>query len=144
MKKVLMLVLAALSFNVCAEEVVSFDCTLENGHDITVYYEPERDTFRFYSVDHGGRVLVNVEKPSTRMGTAVTQESGLPLSSREIYIVEGDFVYDVTLSKLKNKTVGHFQIMEAGVETSYQTCKPDTLYTTFDKTEQFASMTLVD
>ena len=144
MKRILMIVLAALSFNSWAEEVVSFDCTLENGHDLTVYYEKERDTFRFYSADHGGRVLINVEKPSARMGTSVTEKFRHPSVDREIYIVEGNFSYDVVYSQGKEKTTGYFQIMESGVETSYERCKPDTLYSTFQNTEQFASMTLLD
>lgn len=139
--------LAALglgSFQAQASDRVIFQCTLEDGNQLMVERNPEKDEFTLTHGPETNAPTLTIRKLGNNLGTAVQLSGAEGALNRELYVTDGDYFYDVGYTDQRGVKLGYFQVMVAGTEQSYQTCKKDTLHSSFDDYELFSNLTTVD
>ena len=132
------------SMQVQAADAVLFQCVLEDDMSVMVERNSETDVFTLTYGHNLNAPTLTIRKAGNDLGTSTQLSHEEGTLNRDLYVTDGDKLYDVGFMDVRGKSFGSFQIMNAGIEESYQSCKRGTLHSKFDDYELFSNLTTVD
>jgi hypothetical protein len=137
------LMLGSVQAQAGSNEVI-FTCDLPSGKHVLVEHNPTTDVFILSYGLNIDMPELTIMKRGTNLGTSAQMSREEGILNRELYVTDGEKFYNVTYTDKQGTKYGSFQIMQGGVETSYETCDPKSLRSKFDDYQLFENMTVVD